>query len=373
MNAFQRLTLTGSLAIGLLFSVPAGACMLYSPAVVDLSTVSLALSEDGAGWTISFVTPSDAPSNASYIVATDEDSYCTAKGTDTVGDTISCDVPLREDAAQPTVVRIDVVPEAYYPEKYGFPVDTSSATVALNGDESGWTITWKTLSDIATAGSYVVTTTDGSICTVDAEAAVEGVASCDVGLLDDPSVAPEISQIRFFPSFLSYVGGPALSVDISTATIVLNADGTGWTVTWSELSADGDQLPYVVSATTGETCNVAGTGVEGTQLSCDLPLLVDPSEVPTLDSIRTISSMYQARGVLNDGTTSYGATTDAPEGTGPVSILQSGIRTMADDSLASPGGDRSSTWVWITGLVGLLVGSGALLRRKMVTRVSSDA
>lgn len=373
MNAFQRLTLTGSLAIGLLFSVPAGACMLYSPAVVDLSTVSLALSEDGAGWTISFVTPSDAPSNASYIVATDEDSYCTAKGTDTVGDTISCDVPLREDAAQPTVVRIDVVPEAYYPEKYGFPVDTSSATVALNGDESGWTITWKTLSDIATAGSYVVTTTDGSICTVDAEAAVEGVASCDVGLLDDPSVAPEISQIRFFPSFLSYVGGPALSVDISTATIVLNADGTGWTVTWSELSADGDQLPYVVSATTGETCNVAGTGVEGTQLSCDLPLLVDPSEVPTLDSIRTIAFMYQARGVLNDGTTSYGATTDAPEGTGPVSILQSGIRTMADDSLASPGGDRSSTWVWITGLVGLLVGSGALLRRKMVTRVSSDA
>jgi hypothetical protein len=373
MNAFQRLTLTGSLALGLLFSVPAGACMIYSTAVVDLSTVSLALSEDGAGWTISFVTPSDAPSNASYIVATDEDSYCTAKGTDLVGDTISCDVPVREDAAQPTVVRIDVVPEAYDPTTHGFAVDASSATVALNGDESGWTITWKTLSEIATGGSYVVTTTDGSICTVDAEAAVEGVASCEVGLLDDPSVAPEISQIRFFPAFLAYVGGPALSVDISTATIVLNADGTGWTVTWSELSADGDQLPYVVNTTTGETCYVTGTGVEGTQLSCDLPLLAEPSEVPTLDSIRTIAFMYQARGALNDGTTSYEANTDIPVGTGPVSTIPTDIRTMKDDSLPSPGGGRSSTWVWITGLVGLLVGSGALLRRKIVTRVSSDA
>jgi len=346
--------------------------MLYSPAVVDLSTVSLALSEDGAGWTISFVTPSDAPSNASYIVATDEDSYCTAKGTDTVGDTISCDVPLREDAAQPTVLRIDVVPEAYDPAIYGFAVDTSSATVVLNGDASGWTISWQTLSDIATAGSYVATTTDGSTCTTNAEAAVEGVASCDVGLLDDPSVAPEIAKIRFFPPFLAYSGGPALSVDITTATIALNGDGTGWTVTWSELSADGDQLPYVVSSTTGETCYVAGTGVEDTQLSCDLPLMVDPSEVPTLDSIRTIAFMYEARGALNDGSTSYGATTDIPVGTGPVSTIQTGIRTMADDSLASPDG-RSSTWVWITGIGGLLVGSGALLRRKMVTRVSSDA
>ena len=367
MNAFQRLTLSGSLAVGLLFSVPAGACMPYAPAVVDLSTVSLALSEDGAGWTISFVTPSDAPANASYIVATDEDSYCTANGTDAVGDTISCDVPLREDAAQPTVVRIDVVPEVYYPEKYGFPVDTSSATVALNGDESGWTITWKTLSDIATAGSYVVTTTDGSICTVDAEAAVEGVASCDVGLLDDPSVAPEISQIRFFPSFLAYVGGPALSVDISTATIVLNADGTGWTVTWSELSADGAQFPYAVTTTTGETCYADGTGVEGTQLSCDLPLLADPSETPTLESIRTISVMYDARGAMNEGGTSYGTTTIAP-----VSTIHTRTLKMADDVFVGPGNGRSATWVWLSGLFALLLGSGALLRRKLVARTSKD-
>ena len=375
MNAFQRLTLTGSLAIGLLMSAPGAAFASDAPAAVDLSTVNVALSEDGTGWTISFVTPSDAPSNASYIVATNEDSYCTVNGTDTIGDTISCDVPLLDDpSAEPTVSRIDVVPSAYDPATFGFPVDTSSATVMLNGDSSGWTITWKILSDIETGGSYVVNTTDGSMCTVDAADAVDGVASCDVGLLDDPSVAPEIANIRFFliPAG-HYSGGPALSVDITTATIVLNADGTGWTVTWSELSADGAQLPYVVSSMTGETCYVDGTGVEGTQLSCDLPLMGDPSEVPTLDSIRTIAIMYDARGVLDDGTTSYGATTDIPVGTGPVTTLQSGTQTMEDDALPSPGSGRSSTWVWITGLVGLLVGSGALLRRKMVTRVSSDA
>jgi len=374
MNAFQRLTLSGSLAVGLLMSAPSVAFASSSSAVVDLSTVNVALIDDNSGWTVSFTTPSDAPTNAAYLVATNEDSFCTALGTDTVADTVSCDVPLLDDpSARPSVSRIDVIPPDYDPTVFGFPVDISSATVALNGDASSWTITWKTLSDIATGGSYVVNTTDGSMCTADSGSAVDGVASCDVGLLDDPSVAPEIATIRFYPPIIEYIGGPSLSVDVATATIVLNADGTGWTVTWSELSADGAQFPYAVTTTTGETCYADGAGVEGTQLSCDLPLLADPSETPTLESIRTISVMYDARGAENDGTTSYGTTTDIPVGTGPVSTIQNGIPTMADDSLVAPGSGRSSTWVWITGLVGLLVGSGAILRRKMVTRVSSDA
>ncbi|MUH57752.1 MAG: hypothetical protein F2790_01195, partial [Actinobacteria bacterium] len=254
MNAFQRLTLSGSLAVGLLMFVPGAAFASASPAVVDLSTVNIALSDDNSGWTVSFTTPSDAPTNAAYLVATNEDSFCTAFGTDKVADTVSCDVPLLDDpSAQPTVSRIDVIPPDYDPTVFGFPVDTISATVVLNGDASGWTITWKTLSDIATGGSYVVNTTDGSMCTADAGTAVDGVASCEVGLLDDPSVTPEIATIRFYPPIIEYIGGPSLSVDVATATIVLNDDGTGWTVTWSELSADGAQLPYVVSSPTGET------------------------------------------------------------------------------------------------------------------------
>jgi hypothetical protein len=368
MNAFQRLTLTGSLAAGLLMTVPSVAFASDSVPVVDLSSVNVALGEDGSGWTISFVTPSDAPSNASYLVATNEDSYCTVNGTDTVGDTISCDVPLLDDpSAEPTVSRIDVVRSDYDPETYGFPVDTSSATVALNGDASGWTMTWRTLSDFVMVGSYVVNTTDGSMCTSDAVDAVDGVATCDVGLLDDPSIAPEIANIRFFPTIVKYAGGPALSVDITTATIVLNGDGTGWTVTWSELAADGGQLPYVVTTTSGDTCYVDGSGIEGTQLSCDLPLLSDPSETPTLNSIRTIAVMYDSRGSLDEGSTSYVPTTDAP-----VSTIQNGIPTLADDVVSHEGG-RSSKWVWITGLVGLLTGSGALLRRKMAARISNDA
>ena len=365
MITFQRLTLTGSLIIGLLLSVPGAAFASDSVVVVDLSTVNVSLSEDGSGWTVSFATPSDAPSNASYLVATDEDSYCAAIATDTAGDNVSCDVPLREDAAQPTVLRIDVVPEAS--ETYGFPVDTSSATVVLNGDSSGWTITWKTLSDIATAGSYVVATTDGSICTTGSEAAVEGVASCDVGLLDDPSVAPEIATIRFYPPIIRYNGGPSLSVDVTTATIVLNADGTGWTVTWSELSADGAQFPYVVTTTTGEECYASGTGVEGTQLSCDL-VMVDPNETPILESIRTISVMYEARGALNDGTTKYVATTIPPVST----VYHAAPTGLTHDVMIRKGG-RSSTWVWISGLFSLLLGTGVVLRRKMATRTSEDA
>ncbi len=368
MNAFQRLTLSGSLAVGLLMSAPGAAFASASSAVVDLGTVNVALSDDNSGWTVSFNTPSDAPPNAAYLVATNEDSFCTAFGTDTVGDTVSCDVPLLDDpSAQPTVSRIDVIPPDYDPTVFGFPVDISSATVDLNGDASGWTITWKTLSDIATGGSYVVNTTDGSMCTVDSAAAADGVASCDVELLDDPSVAPEVATIRFYPPIIEYIGGPSLSVDVATATIVLNADGTGWTVTWSELSADGAQFPYAVTTTTGETCYADGTGVEGTQLSCDLPLLADPSETPTLESIRTISVMYDARGTMNEGGTSYGTTTIAP-----VSTIHTRTLKMADDVFVGPGNGRSATWVWLSGLFALLLGSGALLRRKLVARTSKD-
>lgn len=369
MNAFQRLTLSGSLAVGLLMSAPGAAFASSSSAVVDLSTVNVALSDDSSGWTVSFTTPSDAPTDAAFLVATNEDSFCTAFGTDTVGDTIACDVPLLDDpSAEPTVSRIDVVPSAYDPATYGFLVDTSSATVVLNGDASGWTITWKTLSDIETGGSYVVNTTDGSMCTADSDTAVDGVASCEVGLLDDQSVVPEIANIRFYPLIISYNGGPSLSVDVATATIVLKADGTGWTVAWPEPSADGAQLPYVVTTNTGETCFADGTGTEGALLSCDLPLLADPSETPILESIRTISVMYDARGALNDGTTKY-VTTTIPS----VSAAYQAAPSGRFDGEVMHDGDRSSTWVWISGLLTLLLSSGAILRRKMVARTANNA
>ena len=368
MNALQRFTLTGSLVFGFLMGVPGAAFASGSIPVVDLSSVTISLSGDGSGWTISFIAPPGAPSDASYQVATNEDSFCTAFGTDTVGDTVSCDVPLLDDpSAQPTVSRIDVIPPDYDPTVFGFPVDISSATVNLNGDASGWTIKWKTLSDIVTGGSYVVNTTDGSMCTADSGSAVDGVASCEVGLLDDPSVAPEVATIRFYPPIIEYIGGPSVSVDVATATIVLNADGKGWTVTWSELSADGAQFPYAVTTITGETCYADGTGVEGTQLSCDLPLLADPSETPTLESIRTISVMYDARGAMNEGGTSYVTTTIAP-----VSTIHTRAPKMADDVVVEPGNGRRATWVWLSGLFAILLGSVALLRRKMVARTSND-
>ncbi|CAB4856615.1 unannotated protein [freshwater metagenome] len=124
----------------------------------------------------------------------------------------------------------------------------------------------------------------------------------------------------------------------------------------------------MVSSTTGETCYVDGTGVEGTQLTCDLPLLVDPSEVPTLDSIRTISIMYDARGAANEGTTKY-VTTTIP----PVTIAHHAAPTGLTDDVVFQQGGRSSAWVWSSGMVGILLGGGILLRRKMVSRVSSDA
>jgi hypothetical protein len=280
MNAFQRLTLSGFLAVGLLMSAPGAAFASSSSAVVDLSTVNVAFSDDSSGWTVSFTTPSDAPTDAAFLVATNEDSFCTAFGTDTVGDTISCDVPLLDDpSAEPTVSRIDVVPSAYDPATYGFLLDTSSATVVLNGDASGWTITWKTLSDIETGGSY-----------------------------------------------------------------------------------------YVVTTNTGETCFADGTGTEGALLSCDLPLLADPSETPILESIRTISVMYDARGALNDGATKY-VTTTIPS----VSAAYQAAPSGRFDGEVMHDGDRSSTWVWISGLLTLLLSSSAILRRKMVARTANNA
>ncbi|MEI8147770.1 MAG: hypothetical protein WCG62_01670 [Actinomycetes bacterium] len=367
MNALQRFTLTGSLVFGFLMGVPGAAFARGSIPVVDLSSVTISLSGDGSGWTISFIAPPGAPSDASYLVATKEDSYCNAVGTDAVDAAISCDLPLLDDpSTEPTVSRIDFVPPEYNPVTNGLPLDISSATVAINSDGSGWTIAWKTLSGAVEGGSYVVNTTDGSTCTADGVDAVEGVASCDVGLLDDPSIAPEIANIRFFPVIVEYTGGPAPSVDMTTATMVLNADGTGWTVTWSELASDGGQLSYVVTTASGESCYADGTGVEGTRLSCDLPLLADPSESPTLDSIRIISMMYDARGALNDGATKY-VTTTIP----PVSTVQHAAPVGLSDDVILHDGGRSSTWVWISGLVGFLVSSGVLLRRKIMSRGSS--
>lgn len=362
MNAFQRLTLTGTLAIGLLMASPSTAFASESVPVVNISSITITPSGDSSGWTISFITPSNAPSDASYLVATNEGSYCTASGTGLVEGTVSCDVPLLGDpATEPTVSRIDVIPHDYDPTTNGFPVDFSSATVALNEDGSGWTITWKTATvpGSTTIGSYVVNTTDGSMCSAEAADAVDGVASCDVGLLDDPSVAPEIASIRRFPPIVEHSNGPTLSVDITTATIVLNGDGTGWTVTWSELASDHGQPPYVVLATSGDTCSVDGTGVEGTKLSCDLPLLDNPSALPTLDSIRTVSIMYDSRGALGGGSVSYASSTERP-----TSTLLTAVPHMADKVVFHNGG-RSSTWVWSSGIIGLLLGGVVLLRRKI--------
>jgi hypothetical protein len=378
MNYFQRLAATGSLAVALLATVPAVAiACAVAPRSVELSSVVVTSNDDGSGWTISFETPSDAPANASYIVATGDDAYCTASGTDTPGDVVSCDVPLLEDpSVEPTVSRIDLVLSFYNPRTYGFAVDASSATVTLNDDGSAWIVTFKTFPDLVTNGSYVVTTTDGSTCTVDAVDAVDGVISCEIGLLNEPEVAPEVANIRYFV-FTPFTGGPALSVDVASATIALNADGTGWTVSWSELAAEGAQLPYMVISTNGDSCFADGTGVEGTQLSCDLPLMTDPSQTPELESIRTIEFMYDSRTALNGGTTSgestngvttYVSTTIAPVG----ALQQASAAGLTDDLLIHEGG-RSSAWVWTSGVVALLLGCGVLLRRKALNRSSSEA
>ena len=378
MSYFQRLAATGSLALGLLLVTPVAAiAYAAAPRSVDLSSVVVTSSGDDLGWTISFATQLDAAANASYIVATVEGSNCTAWGTDTPGDVVSCDVPLLEDpSAEPTVSRIDVVPPDYNPVTYGFAVDATSATVNLNDDGSAWIVTFKKLPDLTTNGTYVVITTDGSTCTTDAVDTGEGLASCEIGLLDDASVMPEVATIRYFAS-VPYSGGAGLSVDIATATVALNSDGSGWTVTWVELAAEGAQLPYVVVTTTGDNCFAEGMGVEGTQLSCVLPLMTDPTQTPELDSIRTIEFMYDARSAMNsgatsneptNGVTSYVSTTIAPAGG-----LQQAVPTGMTDDVVFHAGGRSSAWVWTSGIVVLLLAGGDLLRRKMVSRTSSDS
>jgi len=378
MTYFQRLAATGSLALGLLLATPVAAiACAAAPRSIDLSSVVITSNGDDSGWTISFETPSDAPANASYIVATVEGSNCTASGTDTPGDTVSCAVPLLEDpSAEPTVLQIDLVLNDYDPITNGFAVDASSATVTLNDAGSAWKITWKTLPDFATDGSYVVTTTDGSTCTADAADAPEGLVSCEVGLLDDPEAVPEVATIRYFVA-VPYNGGEGLSVDVSTATITLNSDGNGWTVTWIELASEGAPLPYVVVATNGDTCFAEGTGVEGSELSCDLPMMNDSTEIPQLESIRTIAYMPYWRSAMNSDSKasefSIGTTTSLATSNAPVTGVQQAVPTVLTDDMEFSEGGRSSAWVWASGMVLLLLGSGVMLRRQTVSRSSDDA
>ena len=77
--------------------------------------------------------------------------------------------------------------------------------------------------------------------------------------------------------------------------------------------------------------------------------------------------MYDARGAMNEGGTSYVTTTIAP-----VSTIHTRAPKMADDVVVEPGNGRRATWVWLSGLFAILLGSVALLRRKMVARTSND-
>jgi hypothetical protein len=105
--------------------------------------------------------------------------------------------------------------------------------------------------------------------------------------------------------------------------------------------------------------------------------MTDPTQTPELDSIRTIEFMYDARSAMNsgatsneptNGVTSYVSTTIAPPGG-----LQQAVPTGMTDDVVFHAGGRSSAWVWISGIVVLLLAGGELLRRKMVSQTSSDA
>ena len=246
------------------------------------------------------------------------------------------------------------------PMPYSLGVDPSTATVSLNGDASGWTISFVSPVDYAGAAAFVVSTADGSSCTAYGDAASQGsTVSCDVPLLTDPNEQPVVTSIDYVLMPINYYHEP-ISVDVTTAIIVLNDDGSGWTVSFPEPAGATEGMPFVVTSQDGaDSCFATATGVEGATISCDLNLLEDPTVQPTISSISSIQVMYYARGgVGNGGIGNGGVTTSTIPGITPIEAYASGpqvrdksVTLTAPKTVAS----HPSVLGMILGLVAMLI------------------
>ena len=373
MNLVRRISLTSTLTAGLLLSLPSLAFADTTvPVITDVSVV-------GSDVSVSFT--NDVADVTSIDVVLYDDSN-TVVTTDTLDSSQTSDTLSGIGAGNGYTVQIvdhtttgDVV--SLLSDPFAVPaidpipstVDPSSASVSLNGDATAWVVTFSPLVTDVVGATYVVTSSDGSSCTaIWADAATSDV-SCELPLLDDPSQVPSISSIFEVIVPTMYSNHPPQSVDLATATIALNADGTGWTVSWPEVATEGAVLPYVAITVEGTSCDVLGSGVEGNVISCDLPLLDDPAQQPTLESISTIGIMYDARGgVRNDfGVTT--TTTASPEAVAYQSLSDSPVTTATKHAIAVE--SKSSTALTL-GIVLLslvvigaaLAGSANYLRRR---------
>lgn len=205
------------------------------------------------------------------------------------------------------------------PMPYSFGVDPSTATVTLSDDGTGWIISFPSPFNAAENRTFLVTTDAGDTCNAYLDASsIDNLVSCEVQSAD-LTQPPVVTSIDYYilPDYGSH---EAISVDPGTATIVLNEDGSGWTVSFTEPAGTSEGTPFVVTAQDGAgSCFVAATGVEGTPLSCDLNLLDDPSVQPTLTSISSIQVMYYARGgVTGGGIAEDNITTTTVAGVSPI-------------------------------------------------------
>ena len=66
----------------------------------------------------------------------------------------------------------------------------------------------------------------------------------------------------------------------SVVTVVHNADGT-WTVSWPDLANSSTNGQYLVTSDQGYTCDVSGSGVAQTVVSCSLSVPPTISSEPT--------------------------------------------------------------------------------------------
>jgi hypothetical protein len=237
---------------------------------------------------------------------------------------------------------------------YSLGVDPSTATVSLNGDGTGWTISFVSPVDYAGSAAFVVSTADGSSCTAYGDAASQGsTVSCEVPLLADPNEQPVVTSIDYVLMPINYYHEP-ISVDVTTATIGLNDDGSGWTVSFPEPAGATEGMPFVVTSQDGaDSCFATATGVEGATISCDLNLLEDPTVQPTISSISSIQVMYYARGGVSNG----GVTTSTVPGITPIEAYASGPQ-VRDKSMKVT---APKTVASHPSVLGMILGFGAML------------
>lgn len=165
--------------------------------VADVSSISVTL-RDASGATVATNTEDPTATSSTFSDVAGGTGY-TAVVTET---TPSGDVSSAQSSPVDVVNNYTLGP--INANVADITIDPSGATVTATSDNSGWNISWYEVNTNGVDGQYLVQTADGQSCTAPSTNVVGDVATCTVGNLSDPTVAPTVDSITWSPMIIMY-------------------------------------------------------------------------------------------------------------------------------------------------------------------------